>query len=251
MVNPKSSERSLKRLFCFFLLTAVLFIFAWHSLIEIWDYTGSDFVTFRDAAAALWKGESPYAKIWAADAVDPGSPWGNYIYPANFACILIPLISLPVFLAKKVYVVLGALMFSVAIWQITKNSLPKVHPLWAMVATFSVGVLWAPAIETIRLGQSNMPVFLLLFMAIQCARKEKDILAGVFLGLACSIKLTPLIIIPLCLAGGRPKMAAAAVTSFFASLLICFPHQNWYYFTKVFPNMSDFQENLQLFVNNK
>jgi hypothetical protein len=262
--KENSESRPLLVVFWWFLFLLVICLFVMYSVIDVWEYTGRDFEIFYTAAGDLWNGRSPYEELLATYADSrighyPIAPWGHYLYPTNFACLMIPFLVFPVFWAKKVYVALSIIIFVPVFLKVFTAVLPpNVGPFrrkgpdpqvpldraaaplspWSALFLFAVGFLWGPAIDTFRLGQSNVPVFLLFFASWWSARKDREILAGIFLGLGCSIKLTPILIIPLVVAAWRPKLVAAALGSFFLSFVICFPQYHWRYFTTIVPALS-------------
>ncbi len=92
-----------------------------------------------------------------------------------------------------------------------------VHPLatWARPVAVPLGlllVLLIPASgECVRLGQANMALALLMALAMACAARRWDVVAGGALALGVAVKLVPgLLLLPL-LVARRWRAAAAAV----------------------------------------
>ena len=223
--------------------------FLYHSLIAVWHYTGSDYESFYKASESLIHGTSPYKIIYeSGNSGKYGDneivPWGNYIYPTIFAVQLIPFLILPLFWSKKVFVITNFIVFILIVFIFYKKHISRIKYSYIFLIYISICILWAPVIDTLRIGQSNIITFVFLFLAWFAFTKNKDILGGLFLGISCTIKLTPLIIIPLFLVAARRNTFISALLGFFLTLLIFFPKYNWEYFSVILPNMADYSSSM-------
>lgn len=223
------------------LLGAVIYKFASYTLIAInvWDYIGNDYLCFYEASRDLWLGNPIYPETIDPDTLADRDPeirhrfWGGYVYPAVYAVLLWPFSWLPLFWSRKLFVLFTIVVYAWIFRDVLRTYLSRTGP-WAMLVCFVLWFWWGPALQTIRMAQSNTVVLVLLYASWKCARRESPLMSGVFLGLAATVKLTPLAIFPFLLVRKQWRILVAANTSFFITLLICFPSVNWNYFRYLF-----------------
>lgn len=231
------------RLLISLLLIASLAWFFYYGIVTVWDYTGSDFISFYRASEQMLEGKSPYLEILERTSPEPEAepvPWGNYIYPTFFATCLFPLTSLDPFWAKKVFVIISICLYVLASIYLIKREYGKgTYPHLALCLVI-VALCWGPSIENMRVGQSNILVFLLLFCSWLFLDREMESAGGAALGLACAVKLTPIVALPFFIVYFKPKIVLAGLLAFFASMILIFPRYNWTYFTVILPAMRDF-----------
>ena len=189
-----------------------------------------DFSTYYAAAAALRANlhaniydESVLARV-GADAHTLVHPPLPYTYPPLFAILLSPLtflsfrvvsriwllanaalwLGLVLLLANEVRVFLGARLASTApadhrssnplarVWQRWRDD-PA--PLVALAATALLGLAFAPAVQTLALGQIDLLVLAPLALVPWLTRHGHERWIGVAIGLAAMLKLTPVLLI--------------------------------------------------------
>jgi hypothetical protein len=106
---------------------------------------------------------------------------------------------------------------------------------WALLAALFLWFQWGPSVDTFRLGQPNILVLLLLYLAWKCALGGRNHLPGALLGFATTIKLTPLVMFPILMIRKRWRTLIIACGTCLLVLLVCFPTLNWEYFTQLLP----------------
>lgn len=228
------------------LLFLFLFVepFVHRSLIETWSYLFHDFPMFYEAASRIRDGENPYPPEVLTnpkgDVVHRA--WEHYLYPPAFAAALIPLTWMDELNAKRVFVVISLLLYFGAMLPAWSESGRK-NSGW--IAALAILLVWGPSVETLRIGQSNLVPFAFLAAAYWVLRRvsnQRDWIAGALAGAGAVIKLTPLLMVPLFLAGRRWRVAAGMVAGFVGALMLSGPSLNWVYFTQVAPTLGNFHE---------
>lgn len=93
------------------------------------------------------------------------------------------------------------------------------------LALFIGLALWPPTLDGILWGQATGYILVLLVYATYCATLRRDTAAGIALGVATALKVTPIfLLIPLFLQRRLRAVVAAICTAFFAHLsLLIFP----------------------------
>jgi alpha-1,2-mannosyltransferase len=153
-------------------------------------------------------------------------------YPPFAALCLLPLA-----FGAMIWLDIGCLalmcaMVAYVVWRMLKSSgLTAGGGLWSLTALLVGLAVWLEPIRlTIQLGQINL-VVLTLVVADLLGRPQRK-WAGVGIGLAAGLKLTPLLFIVYLVAIGRLRAAAVAVATFVATLLVGFaflPADSRYY----------------------
>lgn len=157
----------------------------------------NDYGSFHAAALAIRKGLDPYtpddlqqaARLAGLPGVHP------YFYPPFLAEVMQPLTRYKVFDARLVWFWLGVGCFVAAI-ALLQRWLVRRSDAAATAFVVAVSVLW-PLRSTAMMAQVNAIVLVLL--AAWWVRREKSPWAGVFLGVAAAIKMSPalLVLVPL------------------------------------------------------
>ncbi len=240
-----------------FLLIVPPFVkYAWW---ETWDYVGGDYEIFLKAAESLSHGESPYPPqvLGKAPGEAMGEAWGNYIYPPVFARLLLPFSFLPPVWGKKVYLIVCLILYLALLWPTAKRGYSYNGQRWV---AFAILMGWGPVIHTFRHGQSDfIPLFLTILAwwvlgageqapssgsggleADRKLSKGHDLAAGVLLGAASMVKITPVLMLPAFIVGLRWHLSAGFVLGATSTLILSGPLTSWQYFTQVLPNMADF-----------
>lgn len=172
----------------------------------------SDFASYYFAAAGAAAGRDIYS-AHAAHHVYP------YMYPPFLATILRPLTWFSMETALVIWNSLQVALAGVALWLtsriLRRCALPATWPV--VVASllcawlFVLNVLWA---------QANVLVICLALLAAWLMLSSRALLAGVVLGVAVSIKVTPVCVL-LVASLLPPRDIAAVVTSCAATVLAC------------------------------
>jgi hypothetical protein len=172
------------------LLTIVLYLFLTSK------YPGADdfYQRWRSAYGFWHEGRDVYSKeaslIVEMDMFghparnDPTSDEypGDFVYPFNFALLLAPLTLVPYPVAEAIWLALTAAALSIAFILCADLYAWRPEP-WLL----ALGIIWAvtfyPAARGIFLGQPGTLAVCLQIIAIWALSKQRDILAGVTLGL--------------------------------------------------------------------
>jgi len=154
-------------------------------------YGASDFFKFYESALFYFSGQDIYSsdiiELRAVGATT--STWvtanGN-LNPPFFTLLLLPLHFFNYAKAYQIWNMISTALFLVGAYlalrpfpQWHKNTLP-------VIALFA---LYLPNSATLAYGQITSTLLVVLILAWLLARKNKEIPAGIFIGLACAIKL--------------------------------------------------------------
>lgn len=140
----------------------------------------TDFEVYFDAAVSLYSGQNPYVQ-----------KAGPYLYPPLLAQLLMP------FVANFSYEVTAALWFTLnfAALALTVFMLhPHIPPqnrrgLWLMP------VLFIPLLKAMYVGQVTIIMLALLAGVWVAVQRERRVLAGMLLALACWLKVYPALLV--------------------------------------------------------
>ncbi|WP_223198970.1 glycosyltransferase 87 family protein [Solihabitans fulvus] len=162
---------------------------------------GVDTSVYRSAALALWHGQPLYDLL----AAPPMIPELRFTYPPIAAPLFLPLAALPNQLAWGVL----AMASSVSLGVVARLTLVRC-PWIAVVGVLAVEPVW----RSLGLGQVNLVLLALVMLDVLALRGSR--FAGVLVGLAAAIKLTPLIFVAHLAITGRWRDAARALGTFAA-----------------------------------
>jgi len=173
-----------------------------------------DFVQFFLMGHALRAGANLYAPLpQLAAQFDPNlNQWLNVsAYPPIVAVIGLPLSYLPYFWSVIAWLMFELVCLAAAIMLIVKQfgGRAAATPVLIVVAAF---IGWRPVYIDLYLGQLMIPILLLLTLCWLALKAEKDVKAGLFLGIVIAIKLYAWPIALFLLLKGRWR---APVTAFF------------------------------------
>ncbi len=118
-----------------------------------------------------------------------------------------------------------------------KRSVARSDWLIGLIALAPIGLFLYPVLENLVLGQINIILVLMIVtdLTIGVTWRGKSLPAGVLVGLAAAIKLTPLIFIPYLIATRQGRSARNATLTFFVATGAMFaatPQSSWLYFTR-------------------
>ncbi|WP_244931392.1 glycosyltransferase 87 family protein [Nocardioides sp. W7] len=166
-----------------------------------------DLDVYRFGGVALADGAGLY------DGADPatGLP---FTYPPFAAGLMAPVAQLP-----PVLLAAGWAAASVAaLLAVLRLLLPRRHP-HAVLALTAGCLLLEPVWQSLSFGQVNL--FLMLLVAYDVLRPDRRT-AGVLIGVAAGIKLTPLVLVALLVLAGRRVPAVRAVAAFVGTVALGF-----------------------------
>jgi hypothetical protein len=113
-----------------------------------------------------------------------------YAYPPQFALFFSPLSMLTPLAAKLVWFIGSVLLFAAGLWMLMKMAYRGAERS-VTVLMIAVALLSFPLIEDTYDGQSNELLFFLLVATFFLIERGNRYVAGLFLGFAIAIKLTP------------------------------------------------------------
>jgi alpha-1,2-mannosyltransferase len=130
-----------------------------------------------------------------------------FTYTPFAATLFIPLSAIPLVLARVLWELASVAAFAAACATVLKPA-----SRLRVLAVVAAGLLLEPVWHTLFLGQINL--FLLALILIDVQRASQGRPAGIGIGLAAAIKLTPAIFVVLLLLAGRTRDAARATGTF-------------------------------------
>ncbi len=231
-------------------LVLVLYPFIKHGWAEtaIDRYVGFDFEIFYQAAEDLKADRSPYSEevFYGQTEPTPTEVAGVYVYPAFFARLLTPLTSLSPFNAKWVFLIVTygiVLLLLFPSPQSLMAALQRKGPFWiSLFIPICFLFSWGPVIENLRFGQSNL-LALALFCAAWKLSKDsrsggRETFAGILIGLACMIKLTPFLIVPFLILTSQWRALCGVGLGAFLALVLSGYEETKEFFLDVLPVVS-------------
>lgn len=150
----------------------------------------TDFDTYYYAAKDVLSGVFIYSEH---DGLSP------YIYPPFFACLLTPLTLFGIEIASFIWYVLNLAFLFLSLYlcarlifkekkiNLAQKSLPLLPTILFLIVTFAI------FIDNISMLQANILLFSLVLSGIYFFSRKLDVLAGLFLGMAISIKVVPIV----------------------------------------------------------
>jgi alpha-1,2-mannosyltransferase len=164
-----------------------------------------------------------------------GKAYGHWFtYPPFAAAVFAPISVLPVIPAQVLWELASVAAFAIACaitlklagWRATRT---------AVAAVLAAGLLLEPVYHTLLQGQINLILLALVLADVWRAARDRP--AGIGVGIAAAIKLTPAIFVLLFLLARRSRAALTAVATFIACGLAGFlvaPGASRLYWTHVF-----------------
>jgi hypothetical protein len=192
------------------------------------DNRFEDFNVYFIAADAFARGQDPYAisdaypsPRWDALAHDLGITRfaKPYRYPPQTAVVLIALRPLGARAAAVVWAIANAIALIAAAWLIGR----LLGGDWWVPASLAALLLYAPAFDTLLLGQVNGLILFSLALALWALRRRRDGLAGVSLAVGSVLKLVPFLLVVALAVRRRWRATAFAAGAIAVLTLACLP----------------------------
>ena len=207
------------------------------------DTPNTDLPTFYTASVSVFNfGESPYEPERLGSLMDHDVYVYPYLYPPPSLLFFFPLAALTYADARHIVLIVNHLLFLILVWAIPLYLL-RIRPKDGF-AQFTLCIVYSltfyPVVVTLTNGQVNilLLVFFVLFWLF--ARREKAVLAALFLALAILLKTYPIILIPLLLLTRRWRESAYAVAWLGLAVTVSvfvLPNTVWYdWLINVFPS---------------
>jgi alpha-1,2-mannosyltransferase len=178
----------------------------------------SDYTSFHFAAVALAHGEDPYSSALSHYAAVEGLAAHPYIYPPFLGWLLAPLTPLGAWHARLVWEAFAIVAALGVLWLIHRwidESRTEHAEASKTAVTFIAACFW-PLRGSAWMGQVNMIIFCLIMLWwVFRARSPR---AGIWLGVAIAIKMSPALLVLWVLAQKRWREAGIVVGS--AALLV-------------------------------
>lgn len=246
-----------------FLMMAI-YAAVWFATMRLyWDIhespiRGSDFSSYYTAGRLVLDGQAdalyqvaPQDSIlgdatdgpWAGAGRSAGVPRQHYyIYPPFFAILFAPLSMLSYAAALEVWLALDLALLALFMFLYSKT---RGEDLTFAEKAFMVAAAlfeFLPLIWAMAIGQTSLIVLALLAGTLLTWKRGRDVAAGVLLGLAVSIKLTPALLSVFFLWRGRPKIAWVSLAVFAGTQIASIAALGWEphraFYMDVIPSMS-------------
>jgi alpha-1,2-mannosyltransferase len=194
-----------------------------------------DFVNYFGGAQAAAHGTDIYAdfkRSWGSEA------WVvAYIYPPFFALVLAPLTSLGLLAAARIWLLVVHAAFLVALALIL-----RIHPELSRSGRrlfLLAGFTFMPVYLNLKFQQVATVWLLLITAALWAALRRRAGLAGAFIAIAASLKVTPIFLIPLFARLGRWRVAMLGGVMLVGVTVVSVlaAPGSWQFFTVVLPRI--------------
>jgi len=139
------------------------------------------------------------------------------MYPPATAFIMLPLLSYRLLEAKKIWVVFSTFLF-LLIFYLTTHIF-NINKWYSFFIVAGAGFNLA---NDLMLGQVYIFTVLITLIALDAILKNKQFIPGILLGVIASIKLFPLLFIPVFLIKKKFKLATSLIVSFLLMNLLVF-----------------------------
>jgi alpha-1,2-mannosyltransferase len=189
-----------------------------------------DLLVYRFGAMRAWDGLNLYATGFTGNAHEL-----LFIYPPFAAMCFWPLTLVSDHSAQALWLLMSFGLVVYVVWRmLTSLGLARSAGLWALTALLVGVVVWLEPVRlSIQLGQINIAILALVVGDLLTARHRKW--AGIGVGIAAGIKLTPALFIIYLVAIGRLRAAAVATLTLVATVILGFgvlPSDSTYYWLK-------------------
>jgi hypothetical protein len=159
-----------------------------------------------------------------------------FYYPPFWGIVIAPFTWVPYQTARLIWFgfnVLWLLVFVGLLWKWDRTENPQ-HNLLYRFAILLLLLNFTPLYESLRHGQANILILLLLTGVLWFYMRKKYTYAGILLGLAAMIKILPLILIAYWLWKKQWKLVGAAFITIFVLGLVTLPLTGFASYTKFF-----------------
>lgn len=204
-------------------------------------YAHVDFYDYYYAGKLIRLGENPYDGKRADQLAQKDGvfaiPDSHYIYPVPLAILLSPFTYFNPRYVAGVFSILSAFLIFLALLRLSRYMQTERTQLMMFF-----GIVFMPSLYTLYVGQVNGILLALLIFGLDAALKEKDSYAGIFIGLAAIIKVSPAALLLILLFRRRTRALISAITvalvAFMLSEVIVLG-STVRYFTEVMPSLWD------------
>jgi alpha-1,2-mannosyltransferase len=174
--------------------------------------------------------------VYSYSQTDPVQGSLGFTYPPCAALLLRPLAEMPLGAAQAVFGTVSVAALIAAVWCLVAPVAARYgYPSWFGVALALPVVSWLePVRETFTFGQINFILIGLVVVDLLVAVPRRSRLAGVGIGLAAAIKLTPAIFVVYLLLTRRWRAAATAAMAALVANLVgaaLLWHDTWRFWT--------------------
>ncbi len=179
----------------------------WLVALEPWHWYMGDLVVYRGGGGALLHGEPLYSVVSGRNHL-------HFTYPPIASVPAAALEVMPLAMAKTVVATASAAALVASISIYARQLATETDPLPALLvpAVIAGGIWLEPVRATFSFGQINILLMALVVVDLLWMRNRRS--AGLLVGLATAIKLTPGAFIVYLLVSGRIRPARNAVASF-------------------------------------
>ena len=201
---------SAQRWWAVFLVAIAIIVLAVGVKYEKKASTPSRLDTLTRTAILRWQDQ--VRDLFAGKNVYKGNPYPN---PPIMALILRPLYELPPIACALVWFALKVVMATISIiwiFQICRTS----TPIWARILAITLAL--HPIMGDLSHGNVNIVILFLIAGTLEAYRRNRNIIAGLTLGLAIACKVTPALFLPYFIWKGAWRCVAAT----FVSLILWF-----------------------------
>ena len=189
-----------------------------------------DFSAYWSATRDFLHGRNPYIPLYS------GSDGIAFIYPPSFFWLMGWIAFFSANVSQIIFTLLSVLCFLSTL----HIFLPR-HFNYRNQFLFWIAILLFISAQstqiTFFLGQINFLVLALCLLSFSSLNQRREFMAGLFLGMAISIKLMPIILLLGYFFDRKYKPVIIAL-GFFISLLFLTPNLSWFYLGEVFPSLS-------------
>lgn len=214
----------LKQLSLFFVSLALLFfilvVYFKRAMMSGLAYGQTDFYKFYESVLFYFSGQNIYSNVIVEYKGATATAWITANANLNPPFLTFLFLPLHFFNYAKAYqlwstisvgcILLGAYLATRPFLQWHKNTL-------SILALFA---LYLPCSEILAFGQTTSIMLVLIASAWLLAREKNDIAAGIFIGVACGLKLFCGLFLIYFLCLKRFRLFAASLLSFFATVMI-------------------------------
>jgi hypothetical protein len=220
---------------------------AWHMLavLDHWrqahrEQHGRDFASYYYAVDVGFEGGNPYDKrsLGASSRDDETRKSVHpFFYPPPFVLVSTWMRPLDLVTAYRVWFWLDEAFLWLSLLVLARWWRPLGELVPVSLALMVAALTAIP--NNHLMGQANLPVLLLVLLALKTDEEDRTTLAGALMGLACMLKMSPALFVAWWLLRGRWASAlwscvAAVVYSLLTLPLVGIEHQ-WHFYTAVLP----------------